>query len=460
MTIQNALTNFFGNKYKTYKGDIGLEIETETVEEYKVPKFSFWEAHPDNSLRGFGMEYTLKQPLEFETTFPLALEEFAEKTKDIPFVPDSITTSIHVHLNFLNDNFVTLGNFLTAYSMTENLLIRASGEDRLSNLYCLPICDAEETHYNMVRMFRGIREKKYGSLSFDAESTKYGALNLSALQQFGSLEMRSFRGTTDTKLIKDWVGILHSLQRYARTPDLVPPQIILNYNTKKAEYLTDIFGEYRKFVRHVDEEALIEKNFWYAAAFAYEIKDWSKLEQVVKPKKMKSKDLDKISQLMYGRPFDQLGDTTLQQSVIRQGQELQEVDTPPPPPERQERLNPLNGRYEMLTIEELRIFDREARRAGVGIYEGGGGTFAETDPRRTTTVATPREGTIRPDTWATYAPQARTATDVLNTFNRPVDPAPAMPPQAGPRAEIIAEIEEEDNIREWFERDETEDPTF
>lgn len=366
MTIQNALTNFFGNRYKTYKGDIGLEIETETEAPYDIPKFSFWNSHPDNSLRGFGMEYTLKQPLDFKITFPKALEEFNEKTKGVPFVKDSITTSVHVHLNFLNDNFVTLGNFLTLYSLTENLLIRASGEDRLSNLFCLPICDAEEIHHNMVRMFRGIKDKKYASMNFEAENTKYGAINLSSLVNFGSLEIRSFRGTTDIKTISDWVGTLHTMQSYARTPNLVPPQIILGFKEKRTEYLTDVFGEYRKFIRHQDEEALIEKNFWYAAALAYEVKDWSKLEEIVKPKKVKSKDLDKVSMTLYGRNFEALGDTGLQQTVIRQAELINEREALGP--EMHEYENPLNGRLEMMTDDEYVEADARARREGIGIY--------------------------------------------------------------------------------------------
>jgi hypothetical protein len=360
MTIQNALTTHFGNRYKNYRGDIGLEIETETAGAYDVPKFSFWNSHPDNSLRGFGMEYTLRQPLDFKVTFPKALQEFNEKTKGIPFVKDSITTSVHVHLNFLNDNFVTLGNFLTLYSLTENLLIRASGEDRLSNLFCLPICDAEEIHHNMLRMFRGIRDRKYGMMGFDAESSKYGALNLSSLSTFGSLEIRSFRGTTDTDLIKNWVGTLHTLQNYSRTPELIPPQIILNYKNNKTEYLTDIFGEYRKFVRHPDEESLIEKNFWYAAALAYEIKDWTKLEQVAKPKKVRSKDLDKLAQNLYARNFEQLS-TDNQQVVIRVADEQQRQD-------RHEYENPLTGDIQMMTEAEFLEADRRAREEAIGIY--------------------------------------------------------------------------------------------
>jgi hypothetical protein len=326
MTIFNTLSKHYGGRYKAHKGDIGLEVETESREDYAVPKFSFWEVHRDDSLRDVGKEYVLRQPLDFEITFPKALDEFKEKTTGIKFIEDSITTSIHTHLNFLNDNFITLGNFLTTYTWTENLLIRASGEDRKSNLFCLPICDAEETYNNMMRMFDGIKTKKYGLLQFEPEHTKYGAINLSSLTNFGSLEIRSFRGTVDTELIKQWVGTLYSILKYARTPGLIPPQIILAAKDRGPELLTDIFGEYRKFIRHPDEEKLLEKNFWYAANIAYSVKDWPKLEEVPKPKKPKPKDLDNTAQKVFGHKFQDCS-MSEQRAILRHlGEEVPEED--------------------------------------------------------------------------------------------------------------------------------------
>lgn len=301
MTISNALTKSFGNNYKNYPGDIGLEIETETTEEYKVPKFSFWTVHADGSLRGFGQEYVLKQPLDFEKAFPEALKEFKDKTKHIPFVKDSITTSVHVHLNMLNDNFVTLGNFLTAYSFVENILIRFSGDDRLSNLFCLPICDAEETYQNIMRMMQALPKKQYGRLQFEPDNTKYGALNLSSLVRYGSLEVRSFRGTTDIDLIHTWVGVLYSILRYSRQKELTPPQIIAAYKEKGIEILSDIFGEYRKIIRHKEEDKLLDDNLWYAVNIACgAVKDWTKIDEIPNAKKPKLKDLDEIAAKSFG----------------------------------------------------------------------------------------------------------------------------------------------------------------
>ena len=48
---------------RRHDGDFGIEIETESEDQYKYPKSRFWDFHPDNSLRHFGVEYVLKAPM-------------------------------------------------------------------------------------------------------------------------------------------------------------------------------------------------------------------------------------------------------------------------------------------------------------------------------------------------------------------------------------------------------------
>lgn len=284
------------NGYKNYPGDIGLEIETETKEPYDIPQFSFWVVHPDGSLRDFGQEYVLAQPLTIEQT-QLALDEFKNKTKGIKFIEDSLTTSVHVHLNFLDQSFQTLGNFLVLYTMFENLLIRYSGEDRLSNLFCLPICDAEETYKNMMRMAIGIGKSDAGQLIFGVDACKYAALNLSTLGSYGSLEIRCHKGTTNIDRIMEWVGILNSIKIYARQ-NIVPQEIITAWKDRGSELLSDVFGQYRKIIDFKGAGDLIEKNFWYAANIAYSVKDWKAVFKV-KEKKVKSGDLDSMADKLF-----------------------------------------------------------------------------------------------------------------------------------------------------------------
>lgn len=379
MTIFNTLSKTFGSKYRNYKGDIGLEVETESKTEYIPPKMSFWGVHADNSLRDFGIEYVLKQPLDYEDNFKKALEEFKDKTKEIKFIQDSVTTSVHVHLNILNDNFITLGNFLTAYTLTENLLIRFSGEDRLSNLFCLPIVDAEEIVENMVEMMVHISKNNFSKMGFSIDQTKYGAINLSSIQNYGSIELRSFKGTTDTDLIYTWVGILYRLLQFARTPGLYPPHIIMSTKDKGTKVLEEIFGPFRDTIKHVDEEKLIEKNFWHAARVAYSVKDWKALIPPEKPKKLKPKDLDTISKKLYGVNFESLSHA--QQQIVMNTGAKAEV------PAGGETVVVTGGNY---TYDPV--------TAGTAWNPPRGATAATTDYRYATGTAVPRIDweTVRP----------------------------------------------------------------
>jgi hypothetical protein len=311
MTILDFMTKSGIKQYKKYDGEIGLEIETETKSQssyppdflvagtmpgqprWIAPSLRYWDVHPDGSLRDFGLEYVLKQPIKFKKELPDALEEFKEKTAKVKFIKNSITTSVHVHLNMLNESFKTLGNFLTLYTLFESLLIRYSGPDRLSNLFCLPICDAEDTYKNIIQMMKYAENKQYKGMLFTEANVKYAALNLGAFSSYGSMEVRSFRGETDTKSIYNWVAILYSLLEYARQ-DVNPKQIMLSWKERERRLLDDVFKDYRKEISHPDELKLIDNNVWYAGSIAYGIKNWESLDETVKAPAFKpnQKDLE------------------------------------------------------------------------------------------------------------------------------------------------------------------------
>lgn len=323
MIVYDALSRWAN--YKKWEGTFGVEIETETKHEYAVPEFTFWDVHNDGSLRDFGKEYVLKQPLSFGKSLDDAFEEFKGKTKDIPFKKDSISTSVHVHVNMLNEKFVTMANFITVYTIVENILIRYCGPDRKSSLFCLPICDAEETAKNVRQMFQAFDKKNYKFVhQFSEEQCKYAALNLASLSKIGSLEVRSFRGTPDTEEIRNWVGILNSMLRYARQ-NITPPDIIKAYHDKAGELLSEIFGEYREQLRYSDETELIKKTFFWATVNAYSVKNWSRMDVEQKAPTKKDFDIEAVSQQIYGRAFDALS-LEQQQAVV---QELERLATRP-----------------------------------------------------------------------------------------------------------------------------------
>ena len=306
MAIIDAF-KIIGKSFKKLDGEFGIEIETETKSAYDIPNFYYWTSHGDGSLRDFGVEYVLKQPVRFGKELDLALDEFNEKTGKIKFIKDSFSTSVHVHINVLNESFKTLGNLLTTYALFENLTIRYSGPDRLSNLFCLPMCDAEDIYKNIVTMFNGIQSKNYKSMSISAQAAKYSACNLASLYHLGSVEIRSFRGETDVKKIKDWVSILNSILIYSRQ-DISPKDIIMSWKDRKLRLLSDVFGDYAKDLSCANELELIEKNVWYAASIAYSVKDWNSLDKAEKvPEfKPKNKELDTTAMKIFGNPFASL----------------------------------------------------------------------------------------------------------------------------------------------------------
>lgn len=305
MPLMIDIMNRYGHgaPYKKYKGTFGIEIETESAVRYEVPTFAFWVQHQDNSLRDFGVEYVLKQPLQIEKEIPEALEEFKEKTKHVKFKEQSNTTSVHVHMNMLNLNTLQFANFLTVYSLVENLLVRFCGESRTSNLFALPICDAEETYVNILELLRGIGNFKYHTLNLPVESTKYAAINLSALSRFGSLEIRTMGGVTDTKVILDWVSILNALLEYAKgVKD--PLTFVEAYRVRGLGIIEEIFGKYSKLLLIPGSEHYLDKNLWYTTSIADVSKDWETFGEPPKPKA--SPDMDITSIKLFGKKFEAL----------------------------------------------------------------------------------------------------------------------------------------------------------
>lgn len=321
MTIHDLLRNSGTASFKKYTGEVGIEIETETKNRdnypdgfleqdrdgrWTAPSLKYWDVHVDGSLRDFGLEYVLKQPLMVDKEVPLALEEFATKTAKVKFIKDSVTTSVHVHVNMLNETFITMGNFFTLYCLFENLLIRYSGPDRLSNLFCLPICDAEDTYKNMVTMMQAAEARNYRKMFLSEANVKYAALNVSAFRNFGSVEIRSFRGETDTKLISNWVNILYKIMVFARKA-ANPKEIMLQWKERQGKFVSDVFNDqYKELVgKFTDKEILelVDQNTWYAASVAYGVKNWKSLDEELKAPefKPKTKDLDQAAMNHFGQ---------------------------------------------------------------------------------------------------------------------------------------------------------------
>jgi len=307
------IRDFIGRDIETgvlFEGTYGIEIEAESLKKqpFKMghgdvdkDSFTFWDVKKDDSLRNYGNEFVLKAPVPYET-IPEVLEEFAEKTKKISFIQDSISTSVHVHINMLPETWTTMGNLLTIYMFVENLLIEYSGEYRRNNLFCLPIRSVPHIQKVCNTIFQFVNEKNYNfRRALDVEQIKYAALNLSTLYRFGSVEFRSFRGVTDIDVIKTWVDIVHAMLVYSRQ-NITPPVIMDAYKERGNELLREIFGSAWKYLDHPDKEKLLRSNLWYASTLAYSLTEdeWVKLNEKPAKPDLDDETLNKIALKIYG----------------------------------------------------------------------------------------------------------------------------------------------------------------
>lgn len=239
-TLYEAFADAEG--YGNATGTFGIEIETESRSPFSYPYLNYWNIVDDGSLRDFGAEFVLKTPL---SQFDLqdALEEFKNKTSNIQFIQNSLTTSVHVHVNMLHESLKTLINFICIYYMFEQTLLSYSGASRTSNLFCLSLKDADSHFESLLQFIEKLDDESNNSLYAIEQDCKYSSLNLGAIKRFGSLEIRCFRGTTDTDVIKDWVAILNDMLIYSKQEHVTPVTMLQSISKLGDDFFFEVFKE-------------------------------------------------------------------------------------------------------------------------------------------------------------------------------------------------------------------------
>lgn len=190
-------------------GDVGIEIE---LEGNKFPKDNpelfnnGWQYHQDHSLRGNdNAEYVLTQPILFAEVKDKVSFLFKKLDKYGTICDDSNRTSVHVHLNAQGFYLNRLTAFCALYFTVEEILTEWCGDHRVGNLFCLRAKDAP----NIISKFKEFLRS--GGRTEFRDNLHYAALNLNALQKFGSIEVRTMRGASDPNLITKWVAILERI---------------------------------------------------------------------------------------------------------------------------------------------------------------------------------------------------------------------------------------------------------
>lgn len=199
-------------KNKPIAGLLGIEIEAEGKDMREVIT-KYWRSENDGSLRGHypetKAEFVLHKPIELNEVVP-ALEELTKALKGATF-DFSFRTSVHVHVNVQDLTHAQIMNMVYTYLLIEEPLMTYCGKSRKANRFCLRAADAEGLLTTINKM---IREGE-GSHYLADDNIRYSAINLAALNKYGSIEFRGMRGNMDIEVISTWATALTNLKAFA-----------------------------------------------------------------------------------------------------------------------------------------------------------------------------------------------------------------------------------------------------
>lgn len=267
----------------------GLEIELEgTKVKTNDPKvLANWITHNDGSLHPQvpgeeGIEYVLSKPLDIQNTRQALtnLFDYLTKTPGVK-VNDSYRTSIHVHVNCLQETTRTIVNFLTLCIIFDELLVSQNGETRIGNNFCLRARDAEGQVRDLIHSI-----ENYGSIFNLSVNDRYSAINFVSLLKFGTVEFRSLECTTDLHRVMHWVKTLQALKTAARGYEN-PKEIIAKFSRRgPLGFMVGNLGDqYAKYALVPGAHHMLQNGMRLAQDFAF-CSDWRQAtEEEMGPKK-------------------------------------------------------------------------------------------------------------------------------------------------------------------------------
>lgn len=256
-----------------YPVDIGLEIECENLNGWwsglfgsRAP-FNIWKWATDGSLRESGAEFiSMKMPSSY-SRLPLAFlwTCFEVLNKNIPDF--SWRTSIHVHMNMLDENMEHVMKLFLLYCVFEDSLFAFANMKRKQSIFCVPVSRSEISH--AISQF--LREPGTRVKQFLMDNTsKYSALNLLPLTRYGTVEFRQLEGTANIRKIHRWITLLVALNNYAKNvsmDSLCDSILSLNTTSYYQVFKESVFTE--KYSDYLDDNNL-ERHMSAGVRFAKE----------------------------------------------------------------------------------------------------------------------------------------------------------------------------------------------
>lgn len=270
------------------RGDVGLELEVEGLAALPVVNEKSWKTKSDDSLRGFAAEYVNNRPIPCDHKKLERIKYLTDKLNDpaVQLIKDSPRTSLHVHVNVTGLSPVQVWNVASAYWLVENLLTKYCGEDtREGNYFCLRLADAEAV---MGYIANDLKRTDRPFRSLRTDKIRYMGQNLKAIGDFGSLEYRAMRGTTDPHTIDKWSNELINLRNKAALFDSPATMLDAYYKIGPEEFSSLLFSpQFISELRAINNcNDLIDENVGLVCELAY-FHDWTKwlrrIEENFKP---------------------------------------------------------------------------------------------------------------------------------------------------------------------------------
>ena len=235
--LNTKLGEFLG--IKTIEGPaFGVELEMEGRGFRMSKNPTDWSSADDGSLRGAeNIEWVMRKPKKLEQAKADVSALYAALADNNAVITDSMRAGVHVHVNCSDLTIQQFWTFLALYHCLEIPLTDLLGEDRVGNLFCLRLIDAE------MQAFVIMENLRKGKMVFQ-ENIRYAASNLCALNRYGSLEFRAMQTPTTAEPVLTWLDLLSSL-REASLNYSTPVDVVTAFSADGEEtVIRRVFGDH------------------------------------------------------------------------------------------------------------------------------------------------------------------------------------------------------------------------
>lgn len=253
-------------------GTFGVEIECEGERLVEVNN-DVWKTTNDGSLRGRfpdkSCEWVFQKPLPLGKAIN-ALSSLAKAQRaNKATLNFGFRTSAHVHINMQQMTEDQYLSFIYLYLLLENPLIRFCGPQRKANRFCLSINDGE----GILDVLHGVFSQGLRGVFQPMENhIRYSALNLAATRKYGSLEVRSMRGTLDVDVLSTWLMALNNIRDFAMSVGNVRDVHDLFVRSKPEDFFHYVVGDVAWEFEYPELEADLRNNFSITLDLAYAYK--------------------------------------------------------------------------------------------------------------------------------------------------------------------------------------------